>query len=116
MVRARFNPKAARDLNEISDRIAADNPEAAERVRHLILNTADFIAQHPEIGRRIRKAAAKPPANPLVRRAEVPQLSVFLPAVPGNRHGSSRSARGAGLDAVLACGVGTRTVSHQADA
>jgi plasmid stabilization system protein ParE len=59
MIRARFSPKAARDLDEISGHIAADNPEAAERVRHLILNTADFLAQHPEIGRRIRKAAAR---------------------------------------------------------
>jgi len=59
MIRARFSPKAARDLDEISGHIAADNPEAAERVRHLILNTANFLAQHPEIGRRIRKAAAR---------------------------------------------------------
>jgi toxin ParE1/3/4 len=59
MIRARFSPKAARDLDDISGYIAADNPEAAERVRHTILNTADFLAQHPEIGRRIRKAAAR---------------------------------------------------------
>ncbi len=59
MIRARFSPKAARDLDEISGHIAADNPEAAERVRLTILNTADFLAQHPELGRRIRKAAAR---------------------------------------------------------
>jgi toxin ParE1/3/4 len=59
MIRARFSPKAARDLDEISSHIAADNPEAAERVRRVILNTADFLAQHPEIGRRIRKAAER---------------------------------------------------------
>ena len=59
MIRARFSPKAARDLDEISGRIAADNPEAAERVRRLLLNTADFLAQHSELGRRIRKAAAR---------------------------------------------------------
>ena len=59
MIRARFSPKAARDLDEISGHIAADNPKAAERVRLTILNTADFLAQHPELGRRIRKAAAR---------------------------------------------------------
>jgi plasmid stabilization system protein ParE len=59
MIRARFSPKAARDLDEISGYIATDNPEAAERVRQIILNTADFLAQHPELGRRIRKAAVR---------------------------------------------------------
>ena len=59
MIRARFSPKAARDLDEISGHIAADNPEAAERVQLTLLNTADFLAQHPELGRRIRKAAAR---------------------------------------------------------
>ena len=59
MIRARFSPRAARDLDEISGHIAADNPEAAERVRRIILNAADFLAQHPELGRRIRKAAAR---------------------------------------------------------
>ena len=59
MIRARFSPKATRDLDEISGHIAADNPEAAGRVRQTILNTADFLAQHPELGRRIRKAPAR---------------------------------------------------------
>ena len=59
MTRARFSPRAARDLDEISGYIATDNPEAAERVRRIILNTGDFLAQHPELGRRIRKAATR---------------------------------------------------------
>jgi len=59
MIRARFSPKAIRDLEEISALIAADNPDAAARVRLTILYTADFIAQHPEIGRRIRNAAER---------------------------------------------------------
>ena len=49
MIRAKFSPKAARDLDENSDHIAADNPEAAGRVRRTILNTADLLAQHPEM-------------------------------------------------------------------
>jgi plasmid stabilization system protein ParE len=44
MIRARFSPKAARDLDEASHHIAADNPEVAERVRQTILNTSDFLA------------------------------------------------------------------------
>jgi len=59
MIRARFSPKAACDLDEISGYIAADNPEAAARVRRIILNTADLLALHPELGRRIRNAAAR---------------------------------------------------------
>jgi plasmid stabilization system protein ParE len=46
-------------LDEISSYIAADNPAAAERVHRIILNTADLLAQHPELGRRIRKAKAQ---------------------------------------------------------
>ena len=57
MIRARFSPKAGRDLDEHCGHIAADNPEAAERVRRTILNTADFLAQHRELGRRIRNSA-----------------------------------------------------------
>lgn len=42
MIKARFSPKAERDLDEACRHIAADNPEAAERVRQAILFTADF--------------------------------------------------------------------------
>jgi plasmid stabilization system protein ParE len=59
MIRAKFSPKAAQDLNQLSGYIGADNPEAAERVRRMILNTADLLAGHPELGRRIRKAQAR---------------------------------------------------------
>lgn len=43
MIRARFSPKAERDLDEHCGHIADDNPEAAERVRQTILHTADFL-------------------------------------------------------------------------
>jgi plasmid stabilization system protein ParE len=75
MIRARFSPKAARDLDEISDYIAADNPEAAQRVRRLILNTADFLAQHPGLGRRIRQAAAR---HQQIRWFVVPKFHDYL--------------------------------------
>ena len=59
MIRAKVSPKAARDLDEIFRHISADNPDAAERVHRTILNTADFLARHPELGRRIRNAAPR---------------------------------------------------------
>jgi plasmid stabilization system protein ParE len=75
MIRARFSPKAAHDLHEISRYIAADNSEAAQRIRRIILNTADFLAQHPELGRRIRKAAAR---HRQIRWFVVPKFRNYL--------------------------------------
>jgi toxin ParE1/3/4 len=75
MIRARFSPRAARDLDEISGHIAADNPEAAERVRRIILNTADLLAQHPELGRRIRKAEVR---HLQIRWFVVPKFHKYL--------------------------------------
>ena len=75
MIRARFSPKAERDLDGHSNYIAADNPEAANRVRQIILNTADLLAQHPEIGRRIRKPA---PRHAQIRWFVVPKYRNYL--------------------------------------
>ena len=75
MLRARFSRKAARDLDEISGYIAADNPEAAERVRRIILNASDLLAQHPELGRRIRKASAR---HSQIRWFVVPKFGNYL--------------------------------------
>ena len=59
MIRARFSLRAALDLEEITGHIIADNAEAAQRVRQAILNTADLLAQHQELGRRVRKATVR---------------------------------------------------------
>jgi len=75
MIRAKFSPKAGRDLDEIFNFIAADNPDAAERVHRTILNTADFLAQHPELGRRIRQAA---PRHAQIRWFVVPKFHNHL--------------------------------------
>ena len=75
MIRARFSPKAERDLDAHCDYIAADNPDAAKRVRQIILNTADFLAQHPEVGRRIRKAALR---QAQIRWFVVPKFRNYL--------------------------------------
>ena len=75
MIRARFSPKAGRDLDEHCGHIAADNPEAAERVRQTILNTADFLVQHRELGRRVLKAG---PHHAQIRWLVVPKFRNYL--------------------------------------
>jgi plasmid stabilization system protein ParE len=73
--RARFSPRAERDLDEIFQHIAGENPVAAERVHRTILNTSDFPAQHTELGRRIRKAS---PRLRQIRWFVVPRLRNYL--------------------------------------
>lgn len=75
MIRARFSPKAIRDLDEHCGQIAAGNPEAAERVRQTILNTADLLAKHRELGRRIRKST---PRHAQIRWFVVPRFRNYL--------------------------------------
>ena len=75
MIRARFSPKAGRDLDGHCGYIAADNPEVAERVRQTILNTADLLAQHRELGPRIRNAA---PRHAQIRWFVVPRFRNYL--------------------------------------
>jgi plasmid stabilization system protein ParE len=75
MIKARLSPKAVRDLDEHCGYIAGDNPEAAERVRRIILNTADLLAQHRELGRRIRKAAL---CHAQIRWFVVPKFRNYL--------------------------------------
>jgi plasmid stabilization system protein ParE len=75
MIQARFSPRAVRDLDSHCAHIAADDPEASERVRQVILNTADFLAQHRELGRRIRHAA---PRHTQIRWFVVPKFRNYL--------------------------------------
>ena len=75
MTFARFSPKAVRDLDDHCVYIAADNPEAAARVRRVILNTADLLAQQRELGRRIRKAS---PHHAQIRWFVVPKFRNYL--------------------------------------
>ena len=75
MNRAKFSPKAERDLDEVFNFIAADNPGAAEHVRRTILNTADFLALHPELGRRIRNTS---PRHVQIRWFVVPTFRDYL--------------------------------------
>jgi toxin ParE1/3/4 len=75
MTFARFSPKAVRDLDDHCSYIAADNPEAAVRIRRMIFNTADLLAKHPELGRRIRKAQ---PRHAHIRWFVVPKFRNHL--------------------------------------
>ena len=75
MIRARFSPKAIRDLDEHCGYIAAHNPDAAERVRRTILNAADLLAQHRELGPHIRNAA---PRHSQIRWFVVPKYRNYL--------------------------------------
>ena len=70
-----LSPRAVRDLEEIHRLIAADNPDAAERVRLTILDIADFIAQHPGIGRRIFNVS---PRHADIRWLVVPNYRNYL--------------------------------------
>jgi plasmid stabilization system protein ParE len=54
-MKAVFTQRAAAQLTDLREYIAKDNPDAAERVVTAILDTADFLAKSPEIGRRVRK-------------------------------------------------------------
>ncbi len=72
---ARFSPRAERDLDEIQNYIAADNPDAAAKVRKTILATADFLAQHPAVGRRILRADSR---HAQIRWLVVPRYHNYL--------------------------------------
>jgi plasmid stabilization system protein ParE len=75
MIRARFSPKAARDLDGIFRFISSDNPDAAQRVRETILDVADFLAQNRELGRKIRNAS---PRHAQIRWFVVPKFRNYL--------------------------------------
>jgi len=75
MIRARLSPRAERDLDEICYYIAAGNADAATRVRHTILDIADFLALNPALGRRILKAT---PRHAAVRWLVVPKYRNYL--------------------------------------
>jgi toxin ParE1/3/4 len=50
-MKLRFTLRARLDLNEIGDRIRAENPRAALAVRDAILRSLQTLTSFPEIGR-----------------------------------------------------------------
>jgi toxin ParE1/3/4 len=72
---ARISRRAERDLEEIRDYIATENPEAAKRVWQAFLDTADFLARNVEIGRHILNAG---PRQADVRWFVVPRFRNYL--------------------------------------
>ena len=75
MSRARLSPRAVRDLEEVRQSIARDNPDAAEQVRLTVLETADLLAQHPDLGRHILNASAR---HADIRWLVVPKYRSYL--------------------------------------
>ena len=75
MIRARISPKAGRDLDDIFRFISSNNPEVARRVRATILDVADFLAQHPALGRKVRNAS---PRHAQIRWFVVPKFRNYL--------------------------------------
>ncbi len=45
-----LNPVAVADLDEITDYVAADNPQAASEVRRAIIETAEMLGNFPSLG------------------------------------------------------------------
>ena len=72
---AKLSKRAQRDLEHIQGYISADNPEAAERVRKTLLDTADLLADHPEAGHRVVGAG---PRHADVRWFVVPGFRNYL--------------------------------------
>jgi plasmid stabilization system protein ParE len=72
---ARLSPQAVRDLDELHQHIAADNPTVAAQVRTAILDFADFITQHPGLGRRISGASER---QAQIRWLVVPSYRSYL--------------------------------------
>ena len=72
---AKISRRAERDLEEIRDYIATENPEAAERVWQAFLDTADLLARNAEIGRHILNAS---PRHADVRWFVVPRFRNYL--------------------------------------
>jgi toxin ParE1/3/4 len=60
MKRFKLSPEAARDVREIWVYIAADNFEAARRVRLQIFDACQKIAENPGIGHRREDLTDKP--------------------------------------------------------
>lgn len=75
MIRAKLSPRAQSDLEEIHNYIAAESPDAAERVRLTMLDAADLFAQNPGIGRPICNASAR---HTDIRWSVVPKYRNYL--------------------------------------
>jgi plasmid stabilization system protein ParE len=75
MIRARLSPRAKNDLDQVCNYITGDNADAAQQVRKTILNTSDFLAMNPAIGRRILGASSRHAA---IRWFVVPKYRNYL--------------------------------------
>ena len=70
-----YSPLSRRDLSQIWDYIAGDNPEAADRVLRQIDAQCRQLARSPELGERW------PELSPLIRMFTVGRYAVFYRTV-----------------------------------
>jgi plasmid stabilization system protein ParE len=56
---AKISKRAQRDLDKIREHIRRDDPDAAERVRLALLETADLLAANVAAGQKILNAAPR---------------------------------------------------------
>ena len=70
-MKLRFRPDALRDLEEIQDYIAEDNPAAAARFIGFLRKTCAFLADNPHAGR------ARPELRPDLRSFPARRYVVF---------------------------------------
>ncbi|MBK8036481.1 MAG: type II toxin-antitoxin system RelE/ParE family toxin [Verrucomicrobiaceae bacterium] len=72
-----FNPVALDDLDEITNYIASDNPMAAEEVREAVLDTAESLGAHPDLGIRPRFSARRFAGIRFLPTSRYPNYLVF---------------------------------------
>jgi toxin ParE1/3/4 len=70
-MKLRFRPDALRDLEEIQDYIAEDNPTAAARLTGFLHKTCAFLADNPNAGR------ARPELRPDLRSFPARRYVIF---------------------------------------
>src|SRR3989442_12886189 len=48
-----WSPEAIEDLRSLTTFVAMDNPEAAERMGWAIIDKAEYLVEHPRLGRMV---------------------------------------------------------------
>jgi toxin ParE1/3/4 len=88
-----FADPAARDLEDIIDYIAMDNPTAAESVYHSVLGTAQNLRGFPDIGRVGRLPGTREFPLPGLPYVVVYQVSADTVTILAVFHGARDLAR-----------------------
>jgi plasmid stabilization system protein ParE len=78
-MKLRFSRRSLQQIREIQDFVAADNPQAAERITRRIEILAALLAKHPSIGRPTRYRNTR-----VLSALPYPYLIFYTVDVPGN--------------------------------